>query len=81
MFYYFTQTGTTVQVTGTFTGASDVMLFAGVGVVVVGIRIVAVAAIKRQKLVKRRDAIKPQDVVMYPAAPPTEASPKEPPKP
>jgi hypothetical protein len=80
-FYEFSQTGSTVSVTGTFTGASNTLLFTGIGIVAVGIIIAAIGAIKGRKLVKRKDAAKPQDVVMYPAEPPTETGLKELPKP
>lgn len=80
VFYNFTQTGATVTVTGTFTGASDTILFLGIAIVVIGIVIAAVGAIKRAKAGRERDATKPQDVAMYPSAPPTGQGPKEPPK-
>jgi len=81
VFYDFSQTGTTVTASGTFTGASNGILYAGIGIIVAGIIIAVVGAIKRQKLANQKDATMPQDVVMYPSAPPMELTPKEPPKP
>lgn len=80
-FYDFSTPGSTVTVTGSFTGASSSLLYGGIGLAAVGVILAVVGFVKRRKLVKAADASKPQDIVMYPEAAPTDQAPKELPKP
>lgn len=65
-FYDFSVDGAQLEVAGTFTSASSTMLFVGIGLVVVGVVIAALGAVKRRQRAYDRDLGKPQDVVMYP---------------